>query len=438
MLSIGQNAFCNFELLTQNLNIMRNLLHQKVSVGCFTVLCCMALNAQRTAYASIDNHKMDANVMRMENFKELKSMGYSEKEVYQDLGNAHFLSKNYEQALFWYDRLIDLSEDGLLESSYQKRYDHAVSKLGSINSTEEEVDENWTELVRADYQMTQVSPKKGSLSYRDRFKPLNLTWENEELAIREKITHPNLHKESKIGKGKLDYESPISVTKDGQTAYYSKTVFVKPTTGIFSKKEPVHKVYRADKVQGKWKTVRELTLCPKEFSAVHPAVSPDGKRLFFASDMPGTFGEFDIYVATISSNGGIGIAKNLGENVNTERNDMYPKVIEGNTLVFASEGHKGYGGLDVYSVQVSQRSVGLAINMGSSINSTEDDFALQLAPQKGMAYVVSNRGGKSKSAQKIAYTYVGKEHIPEGDFRLLEAMNSSEQVKYSSSIFEDE
>lgn len=258
-----------------------------------------------------------------------------------------------------------------------------------------------------------------------------MAWEHEELAMREKITDPNLHKESTIGKGRLDYETPISLTRDGQTAYYSKTVFVKPTTGIFSKKEPVHKVYRADKVHGEWKTVRELVLCPKEFSAVHPAVSPDGKRLFFASNMPGTFGEFDIYVATISSNGGIGIAKNLGENVNTERNDMYPKIMEGNTLVFASEGHKGYGGLDVYSVQVSQRSVGLAINMGGSVNSSEDDFALQLAPQKGMAYVVSNRGGKSKSAHKIAYTYVGKENIPEGDFRLLEAMNSSEQVKYS-------
>jgi hypothetical protein len=398
----------------------------------------MALNAQRTAYASIDKHKMDATVKRMENFKQLKSMGYSEKEVYQDLGNAHFLSENYEQALFWYDRLIDLSEDGILESSYQKRYDHAVSKLGSINTAEEEVDENWTELVRADYQMTQASPKKSSVSFRDRFKPLNLVLEKEELAAKDKNVDPDFLKEVADGKNKLDYEAPISLTRDGQTAYYSKTVFVKPSTGIFSKKEPVHKVYRADKVKGKWKTVRELALCPKEFSAVHPAISPDGKRLFFASNMPGTFGEFDIYVTSIRSNGGIGTAKNLGEKVNTERNDMYPKVMEDNTLVFASEGHKGYGGLDVYSVQVSQRSVGLAINMGGSVNSSEDDFALQLAPQKGMAYVVSNRGGKSKSAHKIAYTYVGKEDIPEGDFRLLEAMNSSGQEKYSSSIFEDE
>lgn len=417
---------------------MKNSLHQKVSVGCFALLCCMALNAQRTAFASIDKHKMDATVKRMENFKQLQSMGYSEKEVYQDLGNAHFLSENYEHALFWYDRLIDLNADGLLEPSYQKRYDHAVSKLGKAKSSDEELDENWTELVRADYQMTQASPKKGSFSFRDRFKPLNLGLDKEELAVREKIVDPGIHKKSTADRNKLDYKSPISLTKDGQTAYYSNTVFVKPTTGIFSKKEAVHKVYRADKVQGKWKTVRELALCPKEFSAVHPSVSPDGKRLFFASNMPGTFGEFDIYVATIGSNGGVGAAKNLGQNVNTERNDMYPKVMEGNTLVFASEGHKGYGGLDVFSVQVSQRSVGLAINMGSSINSKEDDFALQLAPQKGMAYVVSNRGDKTGSAQKIAYAYVGEKGTPETDFRLLEALNTSGQEEYSSSLFEDE
>lgn len=78
----------------------------------------MTMNAQGRALASMDENKMDDTVKRMENFKDMKSMGYSEKEIYQDLGNAHFLSKNYENVLFWYDRLVDLSEDGLLDSSY--------------------------------------------------------------------------------------------------------------------------------------------------------------------------------------------------------------------------------------------------------------------------------------------------------------------------------
>lgn len=418
---------------------MRKMLHQKVSIGCFTLLCCVGLNAQATAFVSLDKHKMDATVKRMENFNEMKSMGYTEKEIYQDLGNAHFLSKNYENALFWYDRLIDLSEDGLLDSSYQKRYDHAVSKLGKTETSAEETDENWTELVRADYQMTQASPKKGSVSYRDKFRPLHLNLEMEELATRQ-LPASNVLPDDMVGhKNKMQYETPISLTRDGQTAYYSKMVFVKPATGIFSKKEPVHKVYRADKVQGEWKTVRELALCPKEFSAVHPAISPDGKRLFFASNMPGTFGEFDIYVASISNSGGIGSAKNLGEKVNTNQNDLYPKLMQDNTLVFASEGHKGYGGLDIYSVAISQKSVGLATNMGSTINSREDEFTLQLEPHNGTAYVVSNRDSKTKSNRRIAYTFIGEKRNPrETDFQLLEALNSTGQAKYSSSVFEEE
>lgn len=418
---------------------MRKMLHHKVSIGCFSLFCCLGLNAQGTAFASIDKHKMDATVKRMENFKEMKSMGYSEKEIYQDLGNAHFLSKNYENALFWYDRLIDLSEDGLLDSSYQKRYDHAVSKLGKKNTETEELDENWTELVRADYLMTQASPKKGSVSYRDKFRPLHLNLPREELAVNKpEAIHESVHK-STSKDNTLDYNTPISLTRDGQTAYYSKRVFVKPNTGIFSKKEPVHKVYRADKVKGEWKTVRELALCPKEFSALHPAVSPDGKRLFFASNMPGTFGEFDIYVATISGNGAMGNARNLGEKVNTDKNDLYPKLIKDNTLVFASEGHRGYGGLDVYSVTVAQKSVGLAVNMGSTINSKQDEYTLQLDAKNGMAYVVSNRKGKTNPDAMVGYTFVGgKKKSNEPDFRLLEALNTVGQENYSSSLFEDE
>lgn len=287
--------------------------------------------------------------------------------------------------------------------------------------------------------MTQASPKKSSVSFRDKFRPLDLNLQQEELAVNKPAASSGFVHKSTFKDNTLDYNTPISLTRDGQTAYYSKRVFVKPNTGIFSKKEPVHKVYRADKVKGEWKTVRELALCPKEFSALHPPVSPDGKRLFFASNMPGTFGEFDIYVATISGNGAMGNARNLGEKVNTDKNDRYPKLIKDNTLVFASEGHRGYGGLDVYSVTVAQKSVGLAVNMGSTINSKQDEYTLQLDAKNGTAYVVSNRKGKTNTDAMIGYTFVsGKKKSNESDFRLLEALNTAGQENYSSSLFEDE
>jgi len=417
---------------------MRNLLKHRLLIGCFITLSCGSLLAQAELVSNDQSFDSNQNSKRLQNFQELKSLGYTEREIYEDLGNAHFLSNNYETALFWYDKLIELS-DGKLEPSYQKRYNHAVSKLGRPNTTKEVEDENWTELVRSDYQMTNVSRKVAKRhNFRDRFKPLNFSTGSGTASLGGIDAH-KVKSGSLTGKNEFEYNTPIVVTKDGTTAYFSKEVMLKPTTGIFSKKEKVHKIYKADKIDGQWKTIRELALCPKNYSALHPAISPDGKRLFFASNMPGTFGEYDIYVSNISKNGAVGIAKNLGEKVNTKKNDMYPKVMEGNTLVFASEGHKGYGGLDVYMVEVGQRNVGLAMNLGSPINSKEDEFSIQLANNDQMAYVVSNRGTNGKNLQKVAFSYIGEKNTKSNrDYQLMEALNSESQMNYSSSVFEDE
>ena len=90
---------------------------------------------------------------RVENYEKLKSLGYSDSEIFEDLGNANFLTKKYANALYWYGKLIEISEDGTLKKSYQKRFDHAVSQLGK-EVQNEIADENWTELVKDDYKMT--------------------------------------------------------------------------------------------------------------------------------------------------------------------------------------------------------------------------------------------------------------------------------------------
>lgn len=421
---------------------MRNAFTKKSIIGCAVALCCWSLPAQTFK----EGLKFEDATKRLQNFEELKSMGYSEKEIYEDLGNANFLSQNYETALFWYEKLIDFTKDGILDGNYQKRYDYALTKIGNTNTKVEDEDENWTELVREDYQMTDASLKSNaSNANRRNFRPLNFETTNDELVVNEvrKSEKATLEiakaVDLKNKSGQNSYESPISLTKDGNTAYFSKSTYVKPTYGVFSKKQLLHKVYKADKVDGEWKTIKELALCPNDYSALHPTVSEDGKRLFFASDMPGTFGKYDIYVSNIRSNGAVGIAKNLGTKVNTDKNDLYPKVMEGNTLVFASEGREGYGGLDIYMVQVDQNNVGLAMNLGSPINSRDDDFSIQLFKKNGMDYVVSNRKKEGRAMQKIAFSVTDQKNgTKEKDYRLLEALNTGIQVDYSSSVFEDE
>lgn len=405
------------------------------SIKCSLLFACVATLAygQDLAYNDSPGNFQDRKITevsnRIENYKKLKALGYLDAEIFEDLGNANFLSKKYENALYWYGKLMEISEDGTLKKSYQKRFDHAVSKLGK-EVQNEITDENWTELVKEDYKMTQtLVPTRISSNNRSKFLP----WAGTDAATG-LVSGFNSSAES-AG----EYASPVALTNDGNTAYFSKATYRKPVTGIFSKKQKIHKIYKADKIGGEWKKIVEVPLCPGDYSAMHPAISPDGSRLFFASNMPGSFGEYDIYVVTIQKNGALGIAKNLGDNVNTNKNELHPNPVANSTLVFASEGREGFGGLDVFVVVVGQRSAGLAMNMGNSVNSKFDEYSVNLLQKDGSGYVVSNRNRTTGGTQNVAFNLNEEPtNDKDRDFHFMEAFNSEEQRHYSSSLFEDE
>lgn len=404
------------------------------SIKCSLLLACMAtvgygqdlaMNQQPTSF---QERKITEVSKRSENYKKLKDIGYTDEEIFEDLGNANFLTKKYENALYWYGRLIEVSEDGTLKKSYQKRFDHAVSQLGK-QVQNEIADENWTELVKDDYKMTSNRLPTGLSSNRSKFLPWQSTGTDAELVSNTKISIKN----------EGEYAPPVALTNGGKTAYFSKMTYRKPVTGLFSKKQKVHKIYKADKVAGEWKHITEVSICPGDYSAKHPAVSPDGSRLFFASNMPGSFGAYDIYVATIQNNGALGVAKNLGKNVNSAKNDVLPKPLANGTLVFASDGRDGYGGLDVFLVEVGQRKVGLAVNMGNAINSKFDEYSINFLQSDGSGFVVSNRNSAKGVSQNVAFNLNDKPiNEKDRDDRFLEAFNTEKQTYYSSSVFEDE
>lgn len=200
------------------------------------------------------------------------------------------------------------------------------------------------------------------------------------------------------------YVPSMAVTQDGKTAYFSQASYQKPLYGVFSKKELVHEIYRAEKVNGQWANFTKLEVCPNHYSAKHPAISADGKRLFFASNMRGSYGKYDIYVAEIDQEGKVGVSKNLGPKVNTKEDDLYPSIYNGTLLFFASKGHEGFGGLDLYAAQVFQNTVTPSVNLGDHINSDSDDYAIALSTERKMGYVVSNRGHNNTVSQfTVAY-----------------------------------
>lgn len=131
----------------------------------------------------------------------------------------------------------------------------------------------------------------------------------------------------------------------------------------------------------------------KDYSVGQPAVSADGKWLYFVSDMPGGFGETDIYYCEIYSDGKLGKPINAGAAINTEGKEMFP-FLKDNVLYFASDGHYGLGGLDVFSSNISGvRQFSLPQNLGKPVNSNRDDFAYVLSADGKLVYLSSNRAG---------------------------------------------
>jgi len=137
---------------------------------------------------------------------------------------------------------------------------------------------------------------------------------------------------------------------------------------------------------------KQLPFNSDDYSVGQPAVSPDGKWLYFVSDMPGGFGATDIYKAQIYKDGSVGAPKNLGESINTLGREMFPYVGDG-VLYFSSDGHYGLGGLDVFISKADGNMYTLPQNLGRPLNSNRDDFSYVLSADGNSGYLSSNRAG---------------------------------------------
>ena len=142
---------------------------------------------------------------------------------------------------------------------------------------------------------------------------------------------------------------------------------------------------------GKLTETEKVPFNSKNYSVGHPSVSEDGKWLFFASDMPGGYGETDLYVVQLSENQIISDPQNLGPTINTIGNELFPFFKNG-TLYFSSDGHYGWGDLDIYESKFSGTlNFSEPKNLGSPINSNKDDFCYIVDATDSFGYFSSNR-----------------------------------------------
>jgi outer membrane protein OmpA-like peptidoglycan-associated protein len=189
------------------------------------------------------------------------------------------------------------------------------------------------------------------------------------------------------------HDGPATLSADGNTMYYASESY----NDNLYEKDKVNKLkysqvnlYKASKVDGKWSNIKALPFNSKEYSTSNPSLSKDGKTLYFSSNMPGSKGGIDIWKVAVNGDE-YGTPQNAGDKVNTESNESFPFISDENVLFFSSDGKQGFGGLDVFQVDLDKNSE--AKNVGSPVNSEKDDFAFTYNVNKKVGFFSSNRAG---------------------------------------------
>ena len=190
------------------------------------------------------------------------------------------------------------------------------------------------------------------------------------------------------------HDGPAAVTADGNTMYFASESF-KESKQFERDKENNLKLsqvylYKATKADGKWGNIELLPFNDKTYSTANPAISADGKTLYFVSNREGGQGGNDIWKVEVKGGNSYGEPQNLGPKVNTPGNDNFPYLTEDNKLYFSTDGRKGFGALDVYVIDLKNN--GEAANLGAPVNSGQDDFAFSFNTQKNIGFFASNRG----------------------------------------------
>ena len=197
--------------------------------------------------------------------------------------------------------------------------------------------------------------------------------------------------EGRLFSEKLQFQyhiGAIAFTSDYNTMYYTLAVRVKGGNRL--------KIFKVQYDGKDWGKSEELSFNSNEYDCVTPAVSPDDKFLYFVSNKAGGHGGKDIYKVERLRGGAYGAMTNLGLEINTYGNEEFPSINKANELYFSSDGHLGYGGLDIFKAEYKDGKWQNPQNLGLPFNSPKDDFAYTMNPKESnRGFLSSNRRGAS-------------------------------------------
>lgn len=409
-------------------------------------LFCDYSYGQKAKIASGDkNYNNYAYVDAIKTYERVAAKGYQSKEMFEKLGNAYYFNSDFEKAAHWYEQLHQLSPNLEPESYY--RYAQSLKSIGKIKEANaflekfeanaskdsrgkrlkynsdyiEDIKENVGVYTIAatdintkysDYGSTVLENKLVFASARDTggVGQRIHSWTGEHFTNLyaagvdgELIPSNPLRYDANIN-SKFHEATPV-FTKDGTTMYFTRNNYLDGKKGRNAAKVNLLKIYKASLLNNRWTNVVELPFNSNDFSTAHPALSPDEQTLYFASDRPGTTGQSDLYKVSINANGTYGTPINLGEEINTEGRETFPFVTKNNQLYFASDGHPGLGGLDIFTSKVNaDGSFSSVENEGGEVNSPKDDFGYYRDSDTNRGFFSSNRDGGMGSDDIYRFT----------------------------------
>jgi len=368
-------------------------------------------------------------------------------EVVKSLADTYYFNSQYDKAAVWYNKLLTNYSDQIsaeyyfkaslslkslgdykgadyIMSEYIKRTDKIIirnefnsnqqyldtieknSNLYSISKTS--INSSKSDFGPSYYGSSQVvfaSANKGSGSE-------DYTWTGEpflDLHIADIDVNGDLVNNTPFNGGinTKFHESSTTFTKDLKTMYFTRNNYFKGEEKWDDENTIKLKLYRASmQDDDSWGNVEELPFNSDQYSVAHPSLSLDEKRIYFSSDMPGTFGKSDIWYVDIIDKENYGRPVNLGPNINTEERESFPYISSENVLYFSSNGLMGLGGLDIFMTALNSKGFPTSTtNLGEPVNSRYDDFGLIINPEINRGYLSSNRDGFDGSSSDEIYTF---------------------------------
>ena len=397
----------------------------------FLSFCVSAMYAQKATIKRADK-KYDsyAYIDVIQTYEKVALKGYKSEDMFKKLGNSYYFNANYESASKWYGELFAMNPN--VESEYYFRYAQSLKSTGELQKSNQLMAEfytksqndsrgklynktsNYLDEIKANSGRYNIEDARINSKYSDygtfvydnkiyfasardtgNFSQRKHTWTGEYFTNLYFSSVDSVKvKKIKNGLNSKFHEATPVFTKDGKTVYFTRNNYVNGKKGKSDKKINFIKLYQATLQNNKWTNITALPFASDNYSTAHPALSPDERTLYFASDMPGTFGQSDLYKVSINDNGGFGTPENLGKTINTEGKETFPFVTDENEIYFASDGHPGLGGLDVFAGKLNKDGTISDIqNLGNDINSPQDDFAYVIDPVSRIGYFSSNKDG---------------------------------------------